>query len=168
MNPLLINITGMIYIFHHTKKTKKFKQNNKTIALNVLFIPRNTKTVRLAYKSKYNRKSENQVVLLMIADGKKWHYLALKSERILDGEKWYNRPVRSLSRLLRGIKSNHNRDFYCLNCFHSYRTDNKLKKHEKLCCEHDYCHVEMPTKDNKNIKIQSWREIIKISFHNLC
>ena len=79
-----------------------------------------------------------------------------------------NRPVRSLSRLLRGIKSNHNRDFYCLNCFHSYRTDNKLKKHEKLCCEHDYCHVEMPTKDNKNIKIQSWREIIKISFHNLC
>ena len=40
----------------------------------------------------------------MITDGKKWHYLAVKS----------------LSALLRGITSNHNRDFYCLNCFYSY------------------------------------------------
>ena len=45
----------------------------------------------------------------MITDGKKWHYLALKSERTPDG---YNRPVRGLSRLLRGITSNHNGDFY--------------------------------------------------------
>ena len=34
---------------------KKFEQNNKTIALNILFVPYNTKTIRLAYKSKYNR-----------------------------------------------------------------------------------------------------------------
>ena len=56
---------------------KKFAQNNKTIAPNILFVPHNTKTIRLAYKSKYNHESENQVVLLMITDGKKWHYLAL-------------------------------------------------------------------------------------------
>ena len=47
---------------------------------------------------------ENQVNLLIITDGKKWHYLAVKS----------------LSALLRGITSNHNGDFYCLNCFLSY------------------------------------------------
>ena len=50
---------------------KKFKQNNKTTTLNILFIPHNTKTIRLACKSKYNRKPENQVALLMITDGKK-------------------------------------------------------------------------------------------------
>ena len=50
---------------------KKFEQNNKAIALNILFVPHNTKIIRLAYKSKYNRKRENQVVLLMIADSKK-------------------------------------------------------------------------------------------------
>ena len=55
---------------------KKFKQNNKTIALNILFVPHNAKTIRLAYKSKYNHKRENQEVLLMITNGKKWHYLA--------------------------------------------------------------------------------------------
>ena len=50
----------------------------------------------------------------MITDCEKWHYLSLKSERKFDGKKWYNHPVGSLSRYLRGIASNHNEDFYCL------------------------------------------------------
>ena len=64
------------------KDWKKLERNNKTIYLNVLFIPHNTKTVNLAYKSKYNRKRENEVVLLMIInseqrdEAEKWHYIA--------------------------------------------------------------------------------------------
>ena len=81
----------------------------------------------IAYKSKYNRKPENQVVLLMINHGKKYHYLALKSKPTTDG---YNRPIKNLSRLLRGISSNHVGDYYCLNCFHPKSIDNALKKHE--------------------------------------
>ena len=54
--------------------------------------------------------------------------------------------------LLKGITSNHNGGFYCLNYFHSYRTENKLKKHEKVCNDHDYCYVEMPNEDNKILK----------------
>ena len=34
------------------KNWKKSERNNKTIAFNVLFIPPNTKTINLAYKSK--------------------------------------------------------------------------------------------------------------------
>ena len=41
-------------------------------------MPYNTEQIRLAHKSKYNTKRENQVILLMITDGKKWHYLAVK------------------------------------------------------------------------------------------
>ena len=59
----------------------------------------------------------------MITDGKKWHYLVVKS----------------MSALFSGITSNNNGDFYCLHCFHSYRIENKLKKHEKVCHNHDYC-----------------------------
>ena len=44
------------------KDWKKFERINKTIALNILYVPFNTKTINLAYKSKYNRKRENQVV----------------------------------------------------------------------------------------------------------
>ena len=44
-----------------------------------------------------------------------------------DAKRWYYLTVRSLSTLLRRISSSNNGDFYCLNCFHSYRTLNKLK-----------------------------------------
>ena len=57
---------------------------------------------------------------------------------ITDGKKWYYLAVKKLSTLLRGIKSKHNGDLYCLNCFHSYSTE---KKHEKVCKSHDYCCV---------------------------
>ena len=64
----------------------------------------------------------------------------------------FNRPIRSLSRLFRGITSNNNGDFYCLGCLHSFRIDNALKKHERLCNNHDYCHIEIPTNDNNTLK----------------
>ena len=102
-----------IYFPSHSKDWKNFEQNNKTIALNILFVPHNTEIIRLAYKSKHNFKHENEVILLMITDGKKWHYLTVKI----------------LSALVKGIPSNHVADCYCLNCFHTYRTEKKLKKH---------------------------------------
>ena len=64
---------------------KRFERNNKTIALNILFVSHNEKTINFAYKSKYNRKRENQVVLLMITNGEQWHYIALKSVCTDDG-----------------------------------------------------------------------------------
>ena len=54
------------------KKTgKKFEQNNKTIALNALFVPHNTETIRVAYRSEYNHKRKDQINLLMITDSNK-------------------------------------------------------------------------------------------------
>ena len=108
--------------------------------------------IRPSYISKYNHKRKNQVILLMITDyGERWHYLAVKS----------------FSVLFRGMSSSNNGDFYCLNCFHSYRTLNKLKRHETVCNNHDYCHVDMP-EEGKNIKTTSRRQIVTSSIYNLC
>ena len=52
------------------KDCKNFEQNNKKTALNVLFVPHNKKTIRVAYRSEYNNKHEKQVNLLMITDDK--------------------------------------------------------------------------------------------------
>ena len=49
----------------------KFEKNNKTIAFNVLYIPRNAKTISVAYRSEYNNNRKKQVVLLMITNSKK-------------------------------------------------------------------------------------------------
>ena len=55
----------------HGKDWKKFESNNKSIALNILYVPHNTEKIRHAYKSKYNLTRKNQVILLMITDGEK-------------------------------------------------------------------------------------------------
>ena len=73
------------------KEWIKFEKNNKIIALNILYIPHNTKTISPAYRSEYNNKRKKQVVLLTINNSKKFHYLA----------------VTNLSALLKRISSNH-------------------------------------------------------------
>ena len=82
----------------------KFERNNKTIALNVLYIPHNTKTISVAYRSEYNNKRKKQVILLMITNGKKCHYFA----------------VTNLSAMPEGNPLNQYGDFYYLNYFNSY------------------------------------------------
>ena len=84
----------------------------------------------------------------MITDGKKWHYLAVKSK----------------SALLRRITLNNHGDFYCLNCFQSYRTKEKLKKHEKVCDNHDYCYVKMPNKYERILKYKPEERSLKVLF----
>ena len=111
-------------------------------------MPHNTKKIEIAYKSRHNLNRQKRVILLMISNGKNWHYLTVKN----------------LSRLLRGIISNHDGDFYFLNCFHSYRTKNKLEAHEKICENRDYCDVEMPTNDNNTIKYNQGEKSIKLPF----
>ena len=130
-----------------SKDWKKFESNNE-IALNILCVPHNTKKINIAYKSKHNLTREKKLILLMISNGEKRHYITLKN----------------LSGLLRGITSNHTGDFYCLNCFYAYSTKNKLEKHKKICENHDYRHVEMPTKDNNIIKYNQGEKSIKTPF----
>ena len=57
-----------------------------------------------AYVSKQNSKCKKQVILLMIPNVERWHFIAWKK----------------LSVLLRRIMPNNNGNFYCLN-FHSFR-----------------------------------------------
>ena len=84
----------------------------------------------------------------MITTGKKWHYLA----------------VTNLSALLQGKSSNHKGDFYCLNCFNSYTTKNKLKEHEEIYNNCNSYHVEMPKQAEKILKYIHGEESLKASF----
>ena len=68
-----------IYFPTQQKDWKKFQLNNSSIVPNVFFVPYGTETIRLAYKSTHNLKRENQVILIMITDGEKCDYLAVKT-----------------------------------------------------------------------------------------
>ena len=70
--------------------------------------------------------------------------------------------MKSLSALPKGVTSNHKGHFYCLNCFHSYRTEKNIKKHERVCNDHDYCFVQMPNDDNKILKYNYGEKSLKV------
>ena len=58
---------------------EEFKQSNTSIALYILFISYNSEEIKLAYKSNYNKR-KNQVILLMINDeANNCYYFAVKN-----------------------------------------------------------------------------------------
>ena len=149
IKPFIENYNWNDINFPATKKDwNRFEVNNKNVSLNILYVPFNTKKNEIACKSKYNLVRDNQIILLMITNGENWHYLAVKS----------------LSRLLRGITSNHDGDCYCLNCFHSYRTENKLNAHKRTCGNNEYCNIEMPSPNNNLIKYNQGDKSLKLPF----
>ena len=148
INPFIDQYNWKDINFPSTSKDwEKFELNNE-IALNILCVPHNTRKILVAYKSKQNLTCDKQVILLMITNGEKWHYLTVKN----------------LPGLLRGITSTHKEDFYCLNCFRSYRTKNKLEVHKEICENHKYCNIEMPNKDNNTIKHNQGEKSKKLPF----
>ena len=58
-------------------------------------------------------------------------------------------------------------DFYCLNYFHSYSTEKKLKNHYGVNENHDYCFVEMPKENNEILKYYHGETPMKVPYY-LC
>ena len=67
---------------------EEFEQENTSIALNILSLSYNSEEVKLAYKSIYNKR-KNQVILLMINDeANNCHYFAVKNLLELNSSGW--------------------------------------------------------------------------------
>ena len=113
-----------------------------------IYIPHNAKTISVAYRSEYNNNCKKQVILLMITNSKTSHYLS----------------VTNLSALLEGNSSSHYGDFYCLNCFNSDTSKNKLKEHEEICNNHDSYRIEMPKWVEKILKYNPGEKSLKAPF----
>lgn len=99
-----------------SKDWEKFQINNKTVAFNVLFSRHNNEELKQEYISNYNSELENQVLLLQITSGEKWHYLFVK-----------NLPL-----FLRETTLKNNDDYFCiLVCIHPEQK-NKVKSLENV------------------------------------
>ena len=67
-----------------------------------------------------------------------------------------NKESKKLSALLKGITSKNDFDSYCLNCLHSFRIKNKLKSHEKVCKNKDFCGVLLPSQKCNILKLNQY------------
>ena len=126
---------------------KTFENNNPTIALNILHIKKKDRCP--AYISKINSNCKRQINSLNDSKQRK-RMLAL--------------PCSKETTLLRGIKSKHHGDFYCLNCLHSFRTENKLKSHEKVCKNKDFCGIVMPSEKDNILEFNQYMKSDKMPY----
>ena len=89
------------------KKTDKFEKNNPGMAVNLLFSNNKNQNIYTARRSESNVKCKKRVNLLMIVNGEKRHYTAIKN----------------ISRLLSKLNGKiQHADHYCMNCLNGFQT----------------------------------------------
>ena len=92
-----------------------------------------------AYISEHNLNHENQIFLLMIPNGERWHYLAVKKS----------------SALLKGITWKYKGDFYCLNnCLILLEQKKNLNLIKDLWNK-DFCGDVIASKDTKMLEFSN-------------
>ena len=55
-------------------------------------------------------------------------------------------------------------DFYCLNCLHSFRTENKLKSNEKVCKNKDFWGIVMPLEKDNRLELIQYMKSDKMQY----
>ena len=63
--------------------------------------------------------------------------------------------AKRLSALLRGIAAKHD-SVYCLNCLHSFRTENELRYHEKVCKNNAFCGFLIPSERDNILELNQY------------
>ena len=71
---------------------------------------------------------------------------------------------KKLSTLLRGITSKHRGNFYCLNCLRYFKTENKLKSHQKVCKNKDFFGIVMPSEKDKILEFNQYMKLDKVPY----
>ena len=73
----------------HERYWENFEQENNSIAINVLFASHNSEEIKLTYKSSYNKR-KNQAILLMINDeANNYYYFAITNLLELNSLGWF-------------------------------------------------------------------------------
>ena len=133
------------------KKIDRFEKNNPEISVNVLFNNKKNqkKNIYTTCRSRRNGKCKKQVNLLMIVDGEKRHYTAIKN------------ITRVLSKLNRKTQ-----DAYhcCVNCLNGFRTESARDKRHEYCSSNSHVKVNMPNEKKKWLKFHDGQYQFKIPF----
>ena len=86
------------YFSLYKREWENFEQNNGPIALNILFLLKDSEEITLLYKSEYNLERGNKVLLLMINDdNEKYYYFAVKSKLELYSFEWLRSKKESIT-----------------------------------------------------------------------
>ena len=51
-----------------------------------------------------------------------------------------------------------------MNCLHSFRTENELKSHEKICENKDFCGIAMPSEKDNILELNQYMKSDKMPY----
>ena len=121
-----INIQGNGYPVSF-RDIDRFEHLNPNISISVLGYNKEERVYPLRI-SKCTKRNHD-IVLLLLKDGEKSHYCLVKN----------------ISALLSSqINSNDHKRYFCLNCFNSFKNEDKLKEHKEYCYENESVKILMP------------------------
>ena len=119
------------------------------MAVNVLLSKKKSQNIYTVRRSKHNIECKKQVNLLMIEDGGKRSYSAIKN----------------ISRLLSKLNGKTRRAYhYCINCLNGFRTESARDKHYEYCSSNGHVKVTMPTAEEKWLKFHDGQYQFKVPF----
>ena len=131
------------------QKIDKFEKNNRGKAVNVLFSNKKNQNIYTARRSERNVKYKKKVNLLMIVDGEKRHYTAIKN----------------ISKLLSKLNGKTRCAYhFCMNCLNGFRTSSARDKHYEYCSCSGHVKVKMPTEKEKWFKFNYGQYQFKVPF----
>ena len=124
-----INMDGIHYPVNF-RAIDRFEHLNPNISISVLGYNKEERVYPLRIsKCTKHTKRKHDIVLLLKKDGEKSHYCLVKT----------------ISALLSSQINNHDhKRFFCLNCFNSFKDEDKLKEHKKYCYENESVKILMP------------------------
>ena len=124
-----INMDGIRYPVNF-RAIDRFEHLNPNISISVLGYNKKERVYPLRIsKCTKHTKRKHDIVLLLIKDGEKSHYCLVKN----------------ISALLSSqINSNDHKRYFCLNCFNSFKDEDKLKEHKDYCYENESVKILMP------------------------
>ena len=70
----------------------------------------------------------------------------------------------SKKNILHGVDPKHRVDFYCLSCFHSFRTKNMIKSHEEVCKNRYFCLIVMPSEKENILEFNQYMKSDEMSY----
>ena len=124
-----INMKGIRYPVS-IRDINRFEHLNPNISISVLGYNKEERVYPLRIsKCTKHTKRKHDIVLLLIKDGEKSHYCLVKN----------------ISALLSSQINNHDhKRYFCLNCFNSFKNEDKLKEHKEYCYENESVKILMP------------------------
>ena len=130
----------------HQKDWKNFEQENNLVALNVLFVSYNSEETKRAYKSIYNKR-KNQVILLMINDeANNYYYFAIRNFWELNSLRW----LQGKKEAIINNNNNNNNDFQndlydALNYQTIEKDPQRISKLRPYINKHNWKEIEFPS-----------------------